>query len=387
METIIKGEMIKWARERARLSQNDLAEKLNVNPERVLQWESGETSISVTKAKALSKISSTPYGVLFADNPPEEKIPIPDFRTHRSANLINPSPELLETINDAKLKQEWYREYLVSEDYEPLDYIGKYNTGFDPEFIAGELKDILSIDETEYFKCHDWETALRYLINKTEDAGITVIVNSTLKNNNRRPLDIEEFRGFVLSDEYAPLVFINGQDAKAARMFTLIHEIAHLLIGESGVLDNILGDNSFIPQEMWCNKVAVEFLTPKDRVLKIWDDNVDIDNNLDKIRLKLKVSRLVSIFRAFQLNLINYNEKEELVSKEIARIESLKKKNKEIDGGPDPYILRRYKTGRNLALAVISEVNANRMLYRDAFRLLGVKSAESLKEFANRLGY
>ncbi len=387
MDTIINKEMIRWARERAGLSRDELAARVQVYPDTISQWEAGEVSIPVTKAKALAKISLVPYALLFADKPPDETIPIPDFRTHRTGIIRKPSPELLETIRDAKLKQEWYRDYLLSEDAEPLEYINAFDIHRSPESAAEEMKRILGINDDEYYRCQNWESAFRYLINHAEDAGITVIVNSTLKSNTHRPLDTEEFRGFVLSDEYAPLVFINGRDAKAAQMFTLMHEIAHLLIGKSGVLDNTLEMNPSIPEERWCNQVAADFLTPKDRVLSLWDKTIDSGKNIDNLRLKLKVSRLVCIFRAFQLNLISYQEKETLFSEEIERFEYQKKKNKEKEAHPDPYIIRRYKTGRNLALAVISEVQANRMLYRDAFRLLGVKSAESLREFSRKLGY
>jgi Zn-dependent peptidase ImmA (M78 family)/DNA-binding XRE family transcriptional regulator len=387
MDTIINKEMIRWARERGGLFRDELAARLQVDPDTINLWETGEVPIPVTKAKALAKISLIPYALLFADKPPDEMISIPDFRTHRSADIRRPSPELLETIRDAKLKQEWYRDYLLSEDAEPLEYINAFDIHRSPESAAEEMKRIMGINEDEYYRCQNWESAFRYLINHAEDAGITVIVNSTLKSNTHRPLDTEEFRGFVLSDEYAPLVFINGRDAKAAQMFTLMHEIAHLLIGKSGVLDNTLETNPSIPEERWCNQVAADFLTPKDRFLSLWDETIDSGKNIDNLRLKLKVSRLVCIFRAFQLNLISYHEKETLFSEEMERFEYQKKKNKEKEAHPDPYIIRRYKTGRNLALAVISEVQANRMLYRDAFRLLGVKSAESLREFAIRLGH
>ena len=387
METLIKGEMVRWARERAALSQDELAEKLHVSSEKVKKWESGELPIIVTKAKALSKISLLPYGLLFADRPPEEKLPIADFRTHGSDIVSKPSPELLETISDAKLKQEWYREYLIAEESEPLNYIGSSDIGANPESVAMDIKKILAINEDEYIKLRNWESAFNYLIHCAEDAGITIIVNGIFKNSTRRPLNEEEFRGFVLSDDYAPIIFINGRDAKAARMFTLIHEIAHLFIGASGVFDDPLSQNHSIPQERWCNRVAAEFLTPKSRFLSIWNEKVSIDRNLDTLRLRLKVSKLVCIYRAYELNCISYNEKQELLSEEMARINALKKRNKEKNGGPDPYLVRRNRTGRNLALAVISEVNANRMLYRDAFRLLGVKNTHSLNEFSNRLGY
>ena len=387
METIINGKMIQWARERARLSSAELAEKCKTDPDTVQKWESGERAITVTKAKQLAKLALVPYGVLFADNPPEEKIPIADYRTHGSAGIRRPSPELLETIDDAKRKQEWYREYLISEEYSPLDYIGKYDTDADPEFIAQEMKRVLRVDDTEYYGCQNWEESFRYLVNHAEDAGITVIINSMLKNNTHRPLDLEEFRGFVLSDPYAPLVFINGRDAKAARMFTLMHEIAHLLIGESGICDDTLAGNAAIPQEQWCNQVAAEFLTPKERFLEIWKEGETADSNLDAIRLRLKVSRLVAIYRAYQLDLISYTEKQEFVATEMVHFAAIKKKQKDAEGGPNHYVMKKFKTGRNLAWAVISEVRANRMLYRDAFHLLGVKNIEALNRFADVLDH
>lgn len=387
METIINGKMIRWARERARLSPKELAEKCGIDLETVQEWESDGRAIPVTKAKQLAKLALIPYGLLFADNPPDEKIPFADYRTHGSFGIQRPSPELLETIDDAKLKQEWYREYLISEEFAPLNYIGKYTIDDNPEFVAQEIKRILGVDDTEYYNCKNWEEAFRYLINHAEDAGITVIVNSTFKNNTHRPLDVEEFRGFVLSDNYAPVIFINGKDAKAAQMFTLMHEIAHLFIGESGICDDAFAGDASHPQEAWCNKVAAEFLTPKEQFLELWKEGESADSNLDTIRLRLKVSRLVAIYRADQLKLISYEEKQEFVSIEMAGIEAYKLKQKESKGGPNPYLLKRFKTGRNLALAVISEVKANRMLYRDAFHLLGVKNIESLNTFANTLGY
>lgn len=387
METIINGTMIRWARERARLSPADLAEKCKTDPETVLKWESGERAITVTKAKQLAKLALIPYGLLFADNPPEDKIPIADYRTHGSAAIRRPSPELLATIDDAKRKQGWYREYLIAEEFSPRDFIGKYDTNADPEFVAQEMKRILRVDDTEYSECQNWEGAFRYLVNHAEDAGITVIINSILINNTHRPLDVEEFRGFVLSDSYAPLIFINGKDAKAARMFTLIHEIAHLFIGESGVCDDTLTGIGTIPQEQWCNQVAAEFLTPKELFLQEWKEGESVDSNLDTIRRRMLVSRLVAIYRAYQLDLISYKEKQEFVSTEMAHFAAIKQKQKDTEGGPNHYVIKRFQTGRNLAQAVISEVRANRMLYRDAFHLLGVKNIEALNRFAGTLGY
>lgn len=387
MQTIIKGELIQWSRERAGLSREEVAKKLQVDLDRFIAWEEGQSAIPFTIAKKISKISLIPLGLLFADAAPEESLPIADFRTPGSQTLERPSPELIETIHDAKRKQEWYREYLISQDYEHLPFIGMYRPDNDPKQAAGTIARLLSIDSPEYPRCRDWQESLRYLINHAEDAGITVIVTSIFRNNTRRPLISEEFRGFVLSDPIAPLVMINGSDAKPAQMFTLIHEIAHLFIDASGVLDSPLLTPLPLPQEQWCNQVAAEVLAPSDQVISLWDRDSDDDKNLDTLRKKLKISRLVAIIRAFNLGLITGTDKDRYYADEMGRIIAVKKKEQEKPGGPDPHLMRRYKTGRNLALAVLSEVSSGRMLYRDAFSLLGVKNASSLKEFAERLGY
>lgn len=387
MQTIIKGELVQWSRERAGLSREEIAHKLQVNLERFIAWEEGKSAIPFSIAKKLSKISLIPLGLLFADAAPEEDLPIADFRTPGSQILMRPSPELIETIHDAKRKQEWYREYLISQDYEPLPFIGMYRLDDDPKLAAGTIIHLLSLDSPEYIQCRDWQDSQRYLINHAEDAGITVIVTSIFRNNTHRPLISDEFRGFVLSDTIAPLVMINGSDAKPAQMFTLVHEIAHLLIDSSGVLDSPLLSPHTLPQEQWCNQVAAEVLAPADHVMSLWNRNADDDTNLENLRKKLKISRMVAIIRAFHLGLITASDKDLYYSNEMGRIMAAKKKDQEKPGGPDPHLMRRYKTGRNLALAVLSEVASGQMLYRDAFSLLGVKNTSGLKKFAERLGY
>lgn len=387
MQTIIKGEMVQWSRRRAGLSREEIAHKLQVDLDRFIAWEEGQSAIPFSIAKKLSKISLIPLGLLFAETAPEEDLPIADFRTPGSQVLERPSPELIETIHDATRKQEWYREYLILQDFEPLPFIGMYRLDDDPKQAAETIMHLLSLDSPEYIQCRDWQDSLRFLINHAEDAGITVIVTSIFRNNTHRPLISDEFRGFVLSDSIAPLVMINSSDAKPAQMFTLIHEIAHLLIDASGVLDSPFLSLLTLPQEQWCNQVAAEVLAPADQVISLWNRDADDDTNLDNLRKKLKISRLVAIIRAYHLGLITASDKDRNYSDEMGRIIAAKKKDQEKPGGPDPHLMRRYKTGRNLALAVLSEVASGQMLYRDAFSLLGVKNNTGLKEFAERLGY
>ena len=381
MNTIISGDMIQWARERSELSVDELSQKLRVSREKILQWEEGKKPISMGHAERLAKLALIPFGVLFADNVPDINLPIPDFRTRGAEYIAEPSPELMETINDAKEKQEWYRDYLLSEGHKPLSYVGKESLKTSPEAMAKKILRILGLSSN--WRHGSWQKVLSLLINKAEDAGIIVLLNGIVKTNTHRPLDVGEFRGFVLSDEIAPLVFINGQDAKSAQMFTLIHEIAHILLGQSALVDAEMNPSTKANRlERFCNQVSANFLTPKQDFMKFWKSSKSIDENLDYVSRYFKVSRLVCISRAFQLNYIDWPTRQRLWEKEIDEMKSRKKKS---DGG-NFHESQKFRTGRLVAQAVLSEVRSNRMLFRDAFHLLGVKSVKSLHSFSEIIG-
>jgi len=381
MNTIINGQMIRWARERADLSSDKLAEKLKLPLEKVLQWENGEKPISMGYVERLAKLALIPLGVMFADEPPDISLPIPDYRTQGAGYIAEPSPELLETINDAKEKQEWYRDYLLSEGHEPLNFVGKDSTKNHPAKLARKLYRILNL--SNQWRQGSWEDTLSLLVEKAEGSGILVLRNGIVKTNTHRPLDVGEFRGFVLCDDIAPLIFINGRDAKSAQMFTLIHEIAHIFLGQSALVDaemNLSDKANRI--ELFCNQVAAEFLAPKQDYSQRWNKNQSIDENLDKLSRYFKVSRLVCISRAFQLKFIDWPTRRKIWEKEIRDIKSRKKDGK----GGKFHESQKFRTGRLIAQAVISEVQSNRMLFRDAFHLLGVRSVESLRSFSEVIG-
>lgn len=382
MNTIINNRLICWARDRAGLSSEDLAQKLKVSLEKVLQWEKGENPITMGQAEHLAKLALIPFGVMFLDEPPEITLPIPDFRTHGDGYIAEPSPELLETINDAKEKQEWYRDYLLSEEHAPLDFVGTASTKTSPGELAQKISLILGLNGQ--WRKSNWEDTLALLTEKTEEAGILVLRNGIVKTNTHRPLDVGEFRGFVLNDDLAPLVFINGKDAKSAQMFTLIHEIAHVLLGQSALIDAEMNLSEKANRiERFCNQVAAEFLTPAQEYCQQWSEDRNINENLDVLCRYFKVSRLVCISRAFQLNFIDWPTRQKYWNQEMKDIMARKKDGQ---AGGNFHDSQKFRTGRLLAQAVISEVQSNRMLFRDAFRLLGVRSVESLQSFADVVG-
>lgn len=186
----------------------------------------------------------TPLGYFFLDAPPDESLPIPDFRTVGDVPIGRPSPNLIETIQTMQRRQAWMREFVIDDGQEPLPWIGSAKNVRNVVSLSAR---ILNVDWAESHST--WEDALRTLRNSAERVGILVASSSFVGLNTHRSLDPQEFRGFVLCDQYAPLIFVNGADSKSARMFTLAHELAHLWVGRGGLFNLIqmMPRNSLMP--------------------------------------------------------------------------------------------------------------------------------------------
>src|SRR5581483_2901582 len=150
-----------------------------------------------------------------------------------------PIPNLLDTIYVCQQRQEWYRDYARSAGDEPLPFPGSARISDDVIGTAAQMREMLGFDLEERRRCPTWTEALRRFIAQADALGILVMCSGVVLNNNRRPLDPNEFRGFALADDYAPLVFINGADTKAGQMFTLAHELAHVWLGQSALSDAV----------------------------------------------------------------------------------------------------------------------------------------------------
>ena len=389
-QTFIKPELVVWARERAGLSDADLAKKMSVSPERLHDWQTGKASLTIRQIKKLAQKTYTPLGYLFTSKAPEETLPIADFRTFGDHDLTRrrPSGALLTTLYTMQRRQNWFRDYLMGIGADPVPLVGQCDKKQGAREVVATLRVAYGVDEktglSEDYPNKD--TAIGKLIAATADLGILVMRNGVVGNNARRPLDVKEFRGFVLCDRYAPLIFINGRDARAAQIFTLVHELAHLCIEESGVsnLDAKTLDGADAT-EKFCNRVAAELLLPQSSFLRHWKKNAELEpeGRIRCIAESFNVSAQAAARRALDEKLIGRQEYWEFYKREEAE----RRRDKSAWGGGDFYATQKYRVSDRFAKAVIACAREGALSYREAHGLIDIKKTATFEKLAERLGY
>ena len=229
------------------------------------EWVRGEAKPSVRQLEDFAKKTHVPFGYFFLPEPPEEQIPIPDYRTIAGNGVVRPSPSLLETVYNMQRRQAWMREDQLQAGMEPFGFVGSASLKEDAEAVGREMRRMLGLNDGWAALVGTWTAAVGEFRRAIEDLGVMAVVNGVVGNNTSWKLEVEEFRGFALSDPYAPLIFINGYDAKSAQMFTLAHELAHIWLGESALSDASAEPMKLGKTETWCNQVAAECLVPPTR--------------------------------------------------------------------------------------------------------------------------
>lgn len=375
----INPEFFRWAQERAGISPEALGEKFPRYPE----WLSGNVEPTIKQLEKFADQTYAPLGYFFLAEPPDEKLPIPDFRTVANHKVARPSPHLLDTIHAVQLRQEWMRAFLIEQGEPALAFVGSRTLQDSPETVAGEIRRTLGLEPRWSREFDTWEDALRHLVQMIEGAGVLVMINGVVENNTHRPLDVEEFRGFVLSDAHAPVIFINGTDAKAAQMFTIVHELAHLWLGQGGVS----GFKDLLPSghtvEIFCNAVAAEFLVPAREIEAAWQEVKHNDDPFDRIARMFKVSPVVAARRALDLGLVSRAGFVAFYTRYRA-LWAARKAQK--PGGGSFYRTLGSRLGKRFPAAVYSAAKEGRLPYRDAYQLTGL-SGESYDRFGREFGF
>jgi Zn-dependent peptidase ImmA (M78 family) len=374
----VNKEVLCWAMGRSGLTVEDLQNKFP----KIEQWTSGKSQPTLRQLESLAKVTSTPLGFFFLKSPPEERLPVPHFRTLGDEDVHKPSPELLETVHLMQQRQSWMREYLIEQGRERILFVQSARLNEQPALIAKQIRHILDFDEGWAASYSTWTDALKALREAIEAAKILIVVNGIVGNNTHRKLDPSEFRGFVLVDDYAPLVFVNGADTKAAQMFTLAHELAHVFFGSSAAFDLREMSPANDPMEKACNSVAAEFLIPESQLRRIWPSVNNETEPFQAIARRFKISALVAARRALDLHLINRSDFLEFYR--AYQQDERRTAASRPDGG-DFYANQNLRVGQRFVSTVIRAVKEGKLLYTEAYKLTSLYG-KAFEHYASHLG-
>ncbi|MYC62707.1 MAG: ImmA/IrrE family metallo-endopeptidase [Caldilineaceae bacterium SB0661_bin_34] len=369
--------MLRWACERAGYDMEHVAARIPQFP----AWIRRERQPTLKQLEKLAKLMHTPFGYLFLSEPPNERLPVPDYRTVAGTARQRPSPDLLDTLYTMQRRQGWLREVLVENDAEPLAFVASARLVDDPEAVGRQMRRVLGLDGGWTAGVHTWQDAVSELRLLIEQLGVMAVINGVVGNNTHRPLCVEEFRGFALTDSYAPLVFVNGADAKSAQMFTLAHELAHIWLGTEG----ISGFESLLPGgtevEDWCNQAAAELLAPARELRERWWTVRRTKRPFEALARTFKVSPVVAARRTLDLNLVDqstfFNFYDDYVNREH--------KGGKTTGGGDFYNNQNTRVGELFANQVLRAAMEGRIGFKEAYDLTGLRGG-TFQEYARRLG-
>ncbi|MBN8706469.1 MAG: ImmA/IrrE family metallo-endopeptidase [Bacteroidetes bacterium] len=369
-EVEIKPDMLTWAITRAGFTMGDFIEK----EPRIKRWIEGEKKPTVKQLESFSKKVYLPFGYLFLPEPPVETLPIPFFRTNqKGARTVNIN--VFDTIMLIRQRQDWLIDYLKENEFQPLDFVGKFKNQGQVVEIVSHIRETLGLEKGWASQFSTWEEALTFLIQKVENSGIIAVFNGVVENNTHRPIEVEECRGFVLVDEIAPFIFINNSDSKAAQLFTIVHELAHIWTGHSAGFDFRNLQPADDPVEILCDKVAAEFLVPSDEFTRFWKGTP----NIKAATRHFKVSEIVIARRALDTGSFTKKDFFDFYNDYINR--EFKKKENQSSGG-DFYATAKKRISLTFAGHVINAVKSGKLLYRDAYRLTGLKG-DTFQTFFN----
>ena len=325
------------------------------------EWIAGSVHPTICQIQALATFSNVPLGYIYLKNPPQlSDKEITDFRRLNGEIPDRPySPELRDTIYDMQIRQDWLSQYRkLNLGIDALSYVGGFSKHMDSRSLVHQAYSLLNIEAGWQIGIADPFT---YIRERIEAIGVTVFVNGIVGSKTRRKLSVDE-----LIDSYAPIIFINGADSNHGRLFTIIHEFCHILLGEEGVTDS--------SSEPYCNSFAGEFLVPESRFIPVWNEHLE---DYETVAKRFKVSEYVIYRIALEHGYITRIQYHRLVERFNQRLQSLPER--ETRGGGDFYVTAHARLWESFSRGVVKAARAGELAYRDAYELLGLRGSTFTK--------
>ena len=376
-KAFITPNVLKWARESAKVSEESAAAKVSVPVGKLQEWESGTSQPTIKQAQTLAKAYKRPFALFFLPEIPRDFQPLQDFRKSGSKTLTTSS---IFIIREIQQKQAWISDAYAENDEIKLPFVGRFSINDNPQVVAQDILKTLDIHPARYKS----ESPIKEWIDASETKGIFVSRTSFI--HSRLKLDSDELQGFAISDSYAPFVFVNSEDWNAPQLFTLLHELAHIWIAETGISNDvepeIKNKEKFHPVELFCNEVAANALMPKDLILNFGSQIYQNSKEVFKMAKLLGVSSFALIVRALNLGLISIPVYQKLKRQaDIDFAEYLKReaekrakqKEKENPGGPNYFLLQLNRNSRLFTQTVLDAFRGGSIEPTLASNLLNVQ--------------
>ena len=388
VEALITASVLSWARKTAGMSVEEAAKKLGRPTTDIIAWEAGDKKPSIAQARKASEVFNRPLAVFYLPEPPRDFSTLRDYRSLPFEHVGEYGVRLTRLIRNVQERQLWVRDYLREEGVTPLKFVGSASCGDSAYDVSEHIRRVINIDPDEQCSCGSREEALRLWLRKTEEAGIFVF--------RQGGIDLTECRGFLASDDIAPFIYLNSKDAKAAQMFTLVHELAHLWINQSGVsnLEQFIDYSSEIyAVESFCNEVASEVLLSRTKFEIEWkrlahlgvvEDKIENLSRIFKVSEEAVARRLLNEKYISQSRYVNLREQYQKRWRELEQTEKNHSSTKK--GGPSYYKVQVVHNGYAFTRTVIAAFYGGNILGREASALLGVK-LNHFSKLANAAGF
>ena len=374
----IKKEIYFWALEE---SQKEYEEIKNRFP-RLEDWMEGDKKPTFKQLQSFADFLKIPLGYLFLKEPPKINIMEAEFRSINN-QLPNMSKNLKDTITAMDMKRNWMSDYRKDLGWDKLTIIEKLNQQKNGTIShdASLAKELLGLKEDWYTAVKDHSMAYNFLKNKMEDKGILVMQNGVVGNNTRRKLEIHEFRAFMLYDDIAPIIFINNIDSLGGKIFSLVHEFIHVLIGHENLFieDELYSTKE---NERYINRLTGEFLMPQARIKGFWDNQNEPLIQINDLASLLKVSETALAIKLKELKLIRQDTLDTVIDRAMRYFDT---NINEGAGGGNFYNTFNTRISPTFTKAVITSTEAGDTDYTYAFRLLGGIKGKTFDEIRERV--
>lgn len=321
------------------------------------KWIDGVAEPTIKQLQEFARKLCVPFAYLLMPQPPKEEMPFALFRAQNATREFK--RDVYDIIKSLKYRQLWLAEYLAVADTPHFELSGIVDLQMTAREAAEKIRTAIGLEEGFALAQNSVGEAINELTAAAENAGVFVSFSGVVGNNTRRTISVDDCRGFALAHPVAPYIFINSTDAKCAQFFSLAHELAHVMIGNTaGHSGYDVGGNT--AEERFCDTLAAELLVPERLLRQMWRGDIN------QCATKFRVSGIVVARRAHDLGIISSSEYKRYFDLRPVAVPKAK------GGGGDFYLTSFKRVGRAFARHVDYAVSSGKLSHVEAHRLTGL---------------